>query len=290
MAKTSNYDQETILFPPTYDLTSDQMLGKLPIRGEKRLIPVVLPQKVTDRDTANTYDAESAARKTLTDYITIRIANCAELNGENFVYRFLINPKSVSVAHQTLDAHSMARGGWQLGVWGEDTIDLHITGSTAGQYYASGLSDELEEFTVSYRNSMELMNIFENNGYTFEGGLSNKGWGASDSARKRIKYHQDVELRVGNFIWKGMFTSMNFNTAADTPYLNTFDLGFLAWKEEYTVNSPWRSPNPYNVYRGHSQELLDAVKRSKAKADKIRETETFRRVMDASDEEKGSDF
>ena len=247
---------DNILFPSDYDITTAQKVGLLPIRGEKRLIPVDLDltttteASLTDQATS-VMSAISAVKKTLTDYVTIRLL---DRNGENYVFRFLVNPKSISVAHQTLDSHSMTRAGWQFGVWGEDTIDLHITGTTVGQYHFNGLTDEFEEYSISYRNLMELMNLFENNGYTFEGDSLNPSVFAADFTRRRIKYHQDVELRVGNFIWRGMFTSMIFNTSSDTPYYNKFDLGFLAWKEEYASKSPWRNPIPNPVYRGHSKE------------------------------------
>jgi len=259
---------ENALYPISYDLTNDQMLGKLPIRGEKKLIPI---QSVDENDKPlSTYSGETLVKPTFTDYITIRLLNRVEMGGEPFVFRFLINPKTISVAHQTLDSRAMTRSGWQMGVWGEDTIDLNISGSTAGQYQDGGLTDGLEEFTISYRNTMELMNLFENNGYTFEGSDTNKGYDVPDFTRRRIKSQQDVELRVGNFIWRGMFTSMNFESTADTPYYNKFSLGFLAWKEDYTNNSPWRSPKPNAVYRGHSKDIFD-IKQAAEKAKAERE-------------------
>lgn len=239
----------------------------LPIRGEKRLIPVELDQTGIDPEllagaglgggvtSVGEISAISSVQKTLTDYVTIRLLN---KDKENYVYRFLINPKTISVAHQTLDSHSLTRAGWQFGIWGEDTIDLHLTGTTVGQYHLNGLTDIFEEYTISYRNIMELMNLFENNGYTFEGDALNAGdVFAADFTRRRIKYHQDVELRVGNFIWRGMFTSMNFNSSADTPFYNKFDIGFLAWKESYRSESPWRSPIQNSVYRGHAKEVAE---------------------------------
>jgi hypothetical protein len=244
-----------ILFPTDYDLTTAQRVGLLPIRGEKRIIPVDVG--VTGEDDETAISAISNVKATLTDYVTVRLLN---RKGENYVYRFLVNPKTISVAHQTLDSHSMTRAGWQFGVWGEDTIDLHISGSTAGQYHFNGTTDAFEEFSISYRNIMELMNLFENNGYTFEGDdLNSTNVFAADFTRRRIKYHQDVELKVGNFIWRGMFTTMSLSSTADTPYYNKFDLGFLAWKEDYKKESPWRSPIVNSVYRGHSKEVLDML-------------------------------
>ena len=238
--------------PTNAELSTTQRLGILPIRGEKKLVPV----EIGNLGAVNNFEALTARKSPLTDYITIRIK---QPDNQMFTYRFLINPRTISIAHQTLDSRAMTRAGWQFGVWGEDTIDLHISGVTAGQYLSQGLTDGMEEWTLSYRNILELMNIFENNGYNFEGSGISAGPLAADFTRKKIKSQQDVELRVGNFIWKGMFTTMNFNSSADTPFYNKFDLGFLAWKESYTNSSPWRNPIPNGVYRGHSQEILTAM-------------------------------
>ena len=229
---------------PVYDITSKQKVGILPTRGEKRLmstnigeidfqaIPEAISAGLTNPSVFE-YEALSYARKTLTDYVTIRLPNRFEgTDNPTFVYRFLINPKSVSVSHQTSDAHSMTRSGWQFGVWGEDTIDINITGVTCGQYVQTGLTDRWDEYSISYRNLMELVNLFENNGYYFEGESSTPSVFDANYTRKRIKMHQDVEMRVGNFIWKGMFTNMTVEDTADTPFLIKFSLGFLAWKEE----------------------------------------------------------
>lgn len=69
------------------------------------------------------------------DYCTIRIVNRDTANvHKDLVYRFLINPDAVSVSRQSVDARSMTRSGWQLGVWGEDYITINLQGRSAGQY------------------------------------------------------------------------------------------------------------------------------------------------------------
>lgn len=245
---------------PDYDITSSQKIDLLPIRGEKRLLLVAGEAGGIPEVKGQRFEALTFAKRTLTDYVTVRIPGrlTARNNDKptDFVFRFLINPKSVSIAHQTFDTHSMTRGGWQFGVWGEDTIDLNITGITAGQYFNFGLSDRWSEYSISYRNLMELANLFENNGYYFEGEPTIPSVFDGDYTRRRIKMHQDVELRIGNFIWKGMFTNMNIEETADTPYLDKFTIGFLAWKESYSSSSPWISPKDINKYRGHAQEVL----------------------------------
>ena len=97
------------------------------------------------------------------------------------------------------------------------------------------------------------MNVFENNGYFFEGerGTENATYTAPDWTRKRIKCHGDVQLIVGNFMWHGMFTEMSLTSSADTPYFNVFDLGFLAWKERFIGDTPWLSSLRNDVVRGH---------------------------------------
>ena len=110
--------------PFATDFTRATMVGSLPVRGEKRIVPVeidmglsdlVPPDQSTTGDSPamspNTYEATSYAKQTLTDYITIRIPNRASLVDVAYTYRFLINPKSVQVARQTTDARAMTRAG-----------------------------------------------------------------------------------------------------------------------------------------------------------------------------------
>lgn len=231
---------------------SASMVGKLSTRGEKRIVPIGNP-KVGENEANEEH--LSYAKRTLTDFITIRIPS------RDFTYRFLINPKSVQVNHQTLDSQAMTRAGWQLGVWGEDTIDLQIQGTTAGQYFSTiaqsdaaeveGLTDRYGEYSLSYRNLLELVNLFENNGYYFEGEAADDKAVSPNYKRKRIKCHGDVEIRVGNFIWTGMFANMNVNDTADSPYFMTFDFNFLAWKERFADDSPWRNSIRNSRSRGH---------------------------------------
>jgi len=286
-------DSSSFLLNDQYDITNSQHVGLLPIRGEKRLVPIYPQPNTPSSDQVGTsnnnsinapskafqYEAISYAKKTLTDYVTIRLPNrfkSYQTSGFNptstgpgeaqmeisasvdsdFIYRFLINPKSISISHQTSDTHALARGGWQFGVWGEDTIDISIIGVTAGQYFDPGLTDRWSEYSISYRNLMELMNVFENNGYYFEGEPPVPTVYDANYTRKRIKLHQDIELRTGNFIWKGMFTNMTVEMMADNPFLVKYNMGFLAWKESYASSSPWISPKDSNIYRGHAKEII----------------------------------
>jgi hypothetical protein len=257
------WDQTTERY---FDLSGTQRLGLLPTRGEKRLVPIEIDMGAIPNNSSEEYEAITMAQQTLTDYVTLRIPfrkNSSNPDDNYFYYRFLINPKTVSVARQTLDAHSMTRAGWQFGIWGEDTVDIHLSGTTAGRYFSSGLSEEFAEYSLSYRNVLELENVFENNGYFFEGEETNKTVFAADFTRKRIKCHADVQLMVGNFIWYGMCTGMTLNFSSDTPFFNTFDLGFLSWKERFRRESPWLSSIRNDVYRGHSKELIVGREKSK---------------------------
>lgn len=244
------------------DLLRDSTISKLPTRGEKRLVPV---GRVND-ELKNEHI--SNALVSLTDYVTIRIPS------RQFTYRFLINPKSAQINRQTLDSQAMTRGGWQIGVWGEDTIDIQLQGTTAGQYFSTripptaegespldleGLSDRFGEYSLSYRNLMELMNLFENNGYFYEGEAHEDMWAAPNYTRKKIKSHGDVELKIGNFIWSGMFANMTVTDMADTPFSLTFDLSFLAWKERFVKESPWRSNITNDRTGGHDARVLNHI-------------------------------
>jgi len=248
---------------------------QLPIRGEKRIIPSYVPiestqgevnagiaaggQDPNDRSTLIDYDSFviSAALDPLVDYISVRLPHRGFLNGQadpnrSGVYRFLINPSSVQVTRTTVDAQSMTRAGWQFGVWGEDVVAVTLSGKTAGQYFSLGLTDLFQEFTKSYRNLQQLVMVYENNGYWFEGEEAGEGPLASDFTRRRIKMHQDVELVCGNFLWSGMFDSLTISQDAETPFLANFTLSFIAWKERFRPDSPYLDSIHNNVERGHS--------------------------------------
>jgi hypothetical protein len=248
---------------------------QLPIRGEKRIIPSpVAPSNVSlafetqwfasgqppphtpivsDKD----FDI-SAAISPYVDYVIVRLNNRGlggngQGDGLPAVYRFLINPSQVVVNRSTIDAQSFARSGWQIGVWGEDSLMINLTGKTAGQYFAFGLTDRYQPFTESYRNLEQLQVVFENNGYWFEGEQPVEGplGGGADFSRRIIKMHADVELIVGNFMWYGMFDSLTVSQDAQTPFLMNFQISFVAWKERFRKGSPWPDTKHNDVKHGH---------------------------------------
>jgi hypothetical protein len=256
---------------------------QLPIRGEKRIIPA--PTNPADVNTEFTnawwssdttppnvvgYDNPSARQQLVeqddfnvhatlspyVDYVVVRLFNRGlggngQPDGTPAVYRFLINPSQVVVNRQTLDGQAFARSGWQIGVWGEDAFTVQLTGKTAGQYFAFGLTDRYQPFTESYRNLEQLQVVFENNGYWFEGEQAAEGPLAADFSRRIIKMHADVELIVGNFMWYGMFDTLTLSQSADTPFLMDFQLSFIAWKERFRKQSPYKDTIHNDIKRGH---------------------------------------
>jgi hypothetical protein len=259
----------------------------LPIRGEKRILPVPInPSAMSDEfeqlydqsgmnspeDTgyANTgrtelvqYDdfyvhASKAGLGQLTDFVTIRILNRGQTasgspdSSTNATYRFLINPSQVQISRSTLDAQAFARSGWQFGIWGEDSVSITLAGKTAGQYWAFGITDRYQQYSQSYRNLEQLQVVFENNGYWFEGEQTAEGPLAANFARRRIKMHQDVELTVGNFIWYGCFEQLEISQNANSPFLADFNLTFVAWKERFRDTSPYGNQIRNDVQRGHA--------------------------------------
>lgn len=256
----------------------------LPIRGEKRILPVPInPSAMSDQfgqqynasgmdspedsGYANTGRTElvqyddfyvHAALRPFVDYVTIRILNRGQSasgtpdSSTNATYRFLINPSEVQVSRSTLDAQAFARSGWQFGIWGEDSVSITLNGKTAGQYWAFGITDRYQQYSQSYRNLEQLQVVFENNGYWFEGEQANEGPLAASFARRRIKMHQDVELTVGNFVWYGMFEQLQISQNADAPFLADFNLTFIAWKERFRDTSPYNNQIKNDVQRGNA--------------------------------------
>jgi len=248
--------------------------SQLPIRGEKRIIPapvapsdasmafelqyaIANPSQAPPSNLVTDDDFNiTAALSPYIDYVLIRVFNRGlggngQPDGQPAVYRFLINPSQVTVSRTTIDGQALARSGWQVGVWGEDSFMVQLTGKTAGQYFAFGTTDRYQPFTESYRNLEQLQVVFENNGYWFEGEKAAEGPLAADFSRRIIKMHADIELIVGNFIWQGMFDSLTVSQNAETPFLMDFQLSFIAWKERYRKQSPYTDTIHNNVKRGH---------------------------------------
>jgi hypothetical protein len=251
----------------------------LPIRGEKQIVPSPISSFDVTQEITRGFESGGssvppaiqallnqpggfsieAARATLTDYVMVRIQNrgvnssgTTSDSTQSLVYRFLINPKTVNVAHATLDSQTLTRSGWQFGVWGEDLVQVSLSGSTAGQYFSLGLTDAFAEYSESYRNLGQLQLVFENNGYWFEGEQLGEGPLAANAARRRIKMHNDIQLIVGDFIWHGCFESLTISQDAENPFLARFSLEFIAWKERFRKTSPYWNNIESSIERGHS--------------------------------------
>jgi hypothetical protein len=245
----------------------------LPIRGEKRFIPEdplsligeafrttsMLGQTTTSGAPSSDFFV-TAAKAEFTDYVMVRIphrgVDPATGNPDpryTATYRFLISPQTAQVSRNTEDSQTFARGGWQFGLWGEGLISVSLSGHTPGYYWSKGLTDEYAYFSESWRNLQQLIIVFENNGYWFEGEEANEGPLAPGFTRRRIKKHQDIQLIVGNYVWYGMFDTLTVNLDAEHPFRAEFSLSFLAWKERFRNTSPyaqWGIQN--NVERGHA--------------------------------------
>lgn len=182
-----------------------------------------------------------------TQYMGVRLQGRGE-RGEDLTYTFLVNPDTLSASRQTLDGEALTRSGLQTGIWG-DTLDITISGVTAGQYFAGTLVDGHSEYSLSERNFQNLVSIYENNGSWFE------GEGQADITRKQLSAHGDVTLFFGNFIWSGCFTELTIDDTADTPYYSKFSIGFMAWRERFRSDSPWRNSVRVDDYYGHAYEI-----------------------------------
>ena len=217
----ANYNDDLSDIRPDSGISANVSPTQLPIRGEKRIIPApVSPSDMNDEFDQAYFKsgqkppnvvgyADSSARQQLiesddfnvhaalspyVDYVTIRLYNRGlggngNADGNPAVYRFLINPSQVQINRTTLDGQAFARAGWQIGVWGEDSIQVNLTGKTAGQYFAFGLTDKYQPYTESYRNLEQLQVVFENNGYWFEGEQAAEG---SVGCGLLASHHQDA--------------------------------------------------------------------------------------------------
>jgi hypothetical protein len=221
----------------------------LPLRTEKTFLSATNSDPTVNSD----FSITAAKLAAINDYIHVRLPGRGGntpgiFNGSPATYYFLINPAEVQIQRQTVDAQTYTRSGWQIGVWGEDFVTISIRGKTPGKFFAFGTTDFYTPFTESYRNLLALEMVFENNGYWWEG---EQIMPKISTATRRIKMHQDVELMVGEFVWQGMFESMEVNEDADSTFLADFSLTFIAWLEGFRNNTPYNNPLGGNVERGH---------------------------------------
>jgi hypothetical protein len=211
----------------------------------------------------------AALRAAYKDYVKIRIQGRGGNQPGVFdqtkdvYFHFLINPREVSISRSVLDEQSFTRGGWQVGLWGEDFIKITLSGKTPGQYYDgnistavhvgnSGLSDSQQALSMSYRNILALEILFENNGYWFEGEqIQSDTHHGSIASNWQIKSHQDVELTVGEYIWRGMFETMEISQDSAQPFLMDFTLSFIAWNEKFDTRTPYADSIGGEVQFGH---------------------------------------
>ena len=189
----------------------------------------------------------------LTDFIYVKLKGRGE-DGGDLIYRFLINPSNVDASRQVVDGEAQTRMGLTTGIWG-DLLDITVSGTTAGSYFAGSLVDEHDEYSASNRNFKELLAVYENNGCWFEGEAMGDPSLPGDITRKLIQLHGDVTLVFGNFIWSGAFTEMSLDETSDTPYYNKFSFSFMAWRERFASGSPWRDSITNEDYYGHAYEV-----------------------------------
>lgn len=222
---------------------------------EFRGLPTRADKVIYGRPGEGSADSSEYTKRTLSDYMSIRMPGRGT-DGDTLVFNWLINPSSIQVGYQTIDSRAMVRSGWTFGLWGDDCVEINMSGQSAGYYFCNGLTGVMKEFTLSHRNLLMLQNVFENNGYFFEGEeMGTIGNLNASYTRKRIKYHEDVQLIYNNFIWYGCFQHMSIESSADIPFRDTFSLTFLAWKERFRDSSPYRNSIQNNMQRGHVRNI-----------------------------------
>ncbi len=212
------------------------------------------------------------------DYCTVRIEGRG-LNTDgtpspnlSAYYRFLVNPSAVRPQRQTVDAQALTHAGWAYGVWGEGFVEIGISGRTPGSYFHFGPTDKYREWTLSYRNVLQLQLFTDNNGFFYEDEQQTNPLASSYSGtRRRIKAQQDVEFKLGNFTWYGTFESFQLRQSADNPFTADFDIQFCAWREQSDSASPWNvsTLSSAPTYLGHDRAIFggtSATTLSRAKA------------------------
>jgi hypothetical protein len=245
---------------PNPQLPSDAGLFSLPTRREKRIIPVGAGARQGSGQSFTADDFEiTAALQPFQDYILIRIPGRGRDSSGNpdpsqsAYFKFLINPQQLSVSREHADSQALSRSGWQIGIAGEEPIRVTFDGKSPGKFFANGLTDLMSDYSLSYRHLQALEVVFENNGYRWEGEeVDTVGAYASGAARRQIKSHSSIELTCGEFVWTGMFESLEIEEDAENPYFLSFSMSFVAWKEHFLPQTPYIDPIAGAIERGHT--------------------------------------
>lgn len=150
-------------------------------------------------------------------------ADLLNVTGSDPFFLF-VNPSSWSRSNTKVQSNSYVRNGIKTERWGEELEQITANGSI-GAFYTqeSGLTRTYRRQTPSFRNLMQLVQIYKNNGCIY--GTSYEGAEEAPSTNKRILDVGYIEILYGLELFRGTFESFTISEAADKPF--TLEYSFV---------------------------------------------------------------
>jgi hypothetical protein len=188
------------------------------------------------------------------DYKNRKITNPPELF-------LLINPSNLNFSSSKKINSEFARGGYITEEWGDLQEILEFSGKIGGYYVLnpkvgfSGLNRHDRTKSPSFRNLMNLLMIYRNNGMIYDNTPPSSQKNKSDSLMKNTKVLKqnvrsskmavskknriigvgDVYLNYDGVSYRGSFDSFSIEEKADEPYTLSYSFSFTV-RDKYEVD------------------------------------------------------
>ena len=136
-----------------------------------------------------------------------------------------INPKTWTRSTTKKNTNTFTRGGYKSERWGEELEQIDASGEI-GAFYTqqTGLTRINRSQTPSYRNFLQLIQMFKNNGCYYSNTYDGANLGATKSARiVNVGY---IEVLYGHEYFRGTFDSLSVKESADSPFSLSYSFTF----------------------------------------------------------------
>lgn len=136
-----------------------------------------------------------------------------------------VNPSTWSINHARSVTEGLTRAGWLIEHHGENLDTIQAEGTTAGFYTSTtGLTRLSRKDSAAYRNLIDLVSMYKNNGVVFD---------SIDT--RRIVTIGDVEIYYDGVVYVGSFDSFSITEDSRAPFLLRYNFTFIV---RYTSDNP----------------------------------------------------
>ena len=136
-----------------------------------------------------------------------------------------INPRTWTRSSTKVQHNAYVRGGIKTERWGEE-MDQIVASGDIGAYYTqeTGLTRMFRNLSPSFRNLLQVIQTYRNNGYSF--GTTLPGGEVAPTIHSRILDVGYVEILYGYELFSGSFDSFTLKEAANRPFTASYSFTF----------------------------------------------------------------